>query len=124
MEMKELSNLIKEVITSLDVKRFGPQLIKINDNYLWDKQGLVLYNKDHRVFNVKGKEVTLINIFCSGNINTVFSTDEILDLVWPEIEDKNKSVVSLRATLSMLKKKLGKKPLFQSVYNVGYKLVK
>lgn len=70
------------------------------------------------------REFQLLEFFMR-NPNRVFSADAIMDRVWPN--DSESSPEALRQTIMKVRKKLAtdenEKPVIETVFGVGYKLV-
>ena len=116
----DLIVLIQEVIKSLN-ERENRQLIQINKNYFWDKRKLKLFDKNGKDVGLQSKEINLVNLFCTTNLNKVYTTEEILKFIWDDSIVNKSSTGKLRVLLSNLNKKLDFE-LFKSTYKIGYQL--
>jgi len=120
IKSNDLVVLIQDIIHLLD-KRENHQILQINKNYFWDKRKLKLLNKKGQDMGLQAKEINLLNLFCTTNLNKVYSTKEILNFIWGDSNVDTSTSGKLRVLFSMLNKKL-KYDLFESTYKVGYKL--
>ncbi|OUR69319.1 hypothetical protein A9Q76_09975 [Arcobacter sp. 31_11_sub10_T18] len=119
IKSNDLVILIQDITTLLD-KRENHQLIQINKNYFWDKRKLKLFDKDGIDIGLQAKEVNLLNLFCTTNLNKVYSTEEILNFIWEDSIVNKSTTGKLRVLFSTLNKKL-EHELFESTYKIGYK---
>ncbi len=119
IKSSDLVILIQDIITLLD-KRENTQVLQINKNYFWDKRKLKLFDKDGKDMKLIAKEINLLNLFCTTNLNKTYSTEEILNFIWEDTTVNKSTSAKLRVLFSSLNKKL-EHGLFESSYNIGYK---
>ncbi len=119
IKSNELVILIQDIIKKLD-ERENRQLIQINKNYFWDKRKLKLFDKDENDVGLQAKEVNLLNLFCTTNLNKTYTTEEILKFIWDDDIVNKSTTGKLRVLFSTLNKKL-EHELFESTYKIGYK---
>ena len=117
IKIKELENTIFSVIDKMEKE--NKSILELQDNHLWDKDKKILTKFDNEI-KLSKKEHTLISLLCS-NENFTFETECILNHVWEDELDNEYDTKALRALISRIKSKLGVQ-IFDSVYNVGYKI--
>ncbi|MGB5868413.1 MAG: response regulator transcription factor [Arcobacteraceae bacterium] len=115
----DLEKIIKIQIKILNNKRTNRNVITLEKGFQWNKLELQLYTVDNQKIKLTKKEHLLLELFCK-NKHTIFSNEDIINYIW-ENEDDNYNPNKLRIIFSKLKKKLDCN-LFDSMYNVGYKL--
>jgi DNA-binding response OmpR family regulator len=115
----ELEDILSESISKLHTLKKSRNIISLNCNFQWDKETKQLYSKEHHQIKLTKKEYLLIKLFCE-NKHKIFSNEDILNCIW-EDEDDTFNPNKLRILFSKLKTKLSCN-LFDSIYNVGYKL--
>jgi len=111
------SKILKEDIK--ENSNFETNLIKLNNDFLWNKKDFVLYHKNKNIKLTK-KEILLMQLFIK-NGSKISTTQEISDALWNRKTDlKTKS--DLKPLISRFRKKIH--PItIESVYGLGYKLV-
>ena len=117
IKIEDLENTIFSVIDTMEKE--NQSIIELQDNYLWDKDKKILTKFDREI-KLSKKEHTLISLLCS-NKNSTFETEYILNNVWEDELDNEYDTKALRALISRIKSKLCVQ-IFDSVYNVGYKI--
>ncbi len=115
----ELEEILTETITKLKNKQKSENILPLNCGFQWYKDTQQLYTKNHEQIKLTKKESLLIELFCQ-NKQKIFSNEDILNYVW-ENEQDNYNPNKLRIIFSKLKTKLSCN-IFDSIYNVGYKL--
>lgn len=113
----ELEDILADVVLKLNEKKINDNTLSLNCNYYWDKEKKQLYCKTNQQIKLTKKEYLLIELFCK-NKQKIFSNEDILNYIW---EDDTYNPNKLRIIFSKLKAKLSCN-LFDSIYNVGYKL--
>lgn len=93
-------------------------IIKLVNNFTWDKEQLILYYKNHHIALTK-KEIIFLEILIS-NKNGISKTDDILNIIWEDYIDEI-TVDALTPIISRLRKKLPEE-LIKSIYGIGYKI--
>ncbi|MGB3751229.1 MAG: response regulator transcription factor [Arcobacteraceae bacterium] len=115
----ELETILESVIVKLKKKGEAKEMLFLYGGFQWSNKFKLLYTKDDEEVKLTKKERLLIELFCS-NVYTIFSNEDILNYVWEDdINGYNPN--KLRIMFSKLKTKLSCN-LFESIYNVGYKL--
>lgn len=117
IKIEDLENTIFNVIDK--IKEDNKNILELQDNHFWDKDKRILTKYDREI-KLSKKEHTLISLLCS-NENFTFETDCILNHVWEDELDNDYDTKALRALISRIKSKLGVQ-IFDSIYNVGYKI--
>ncbi|MDD2698588.1 MAG: response regulator transcription factor [Arcobacteraceae bacterium] len=115
----ELEDILIETISKLKMIQKSKNMLPLNCGFQWDKETKQLYSKDNQRIKLTKKELLLIELFCENKDKT-FSNEDILNYVWVDDEDEY-NPNKLRIIFSKLKTKLSCN-LFDSTYNVGYKL--
>jgi len=115
----ELEIILQNTIAKLNQKQKSINTLFLYDGFQWNNIEKQLYNQNQEEIKLTKKERLLLDLFCT-NKQTIFSNDEILNYVWEdELSEYNPN--KLRIIFSKLKTKLHTN-LFDSIYNVGYKL--
>lgn len=115
----ELEDILSEAICKLKKNQLIENIIPLDSGYYWDKVTKQLYSKTKKQIKLTKKEFLLIELFCE-NRQKIFSNEDILNYIWEDDEDTY-NPNKLRIIFSKLKTKLSCN-LFDSIYNVGYKL--
>ncbi len=115
----ELENILNQTISILKEKEKDENILPLECNYYWDKKKKQLCITNNHQIKLTKKEYLLVELFCT-NKHKIFSNEDILDYIWDECEE-NYNPNKLRIIFSKLKAKLSCN-LFDSIYNVGYKL--
>ena len=114
----DLENILIKTIDRLKKKEQEESTIILSGGFKWSLPYNELYSSTGEMIKLTKKEILLFKLFCE-NKNHTFSNDEIINYVWDELDEYNAN--KLRIVFSKLKTKLSYN-LFQSIYNVGYKL--
>lgn len=115
----ELETILESLIAKLKKKAQSKEILLLYGGFQWNTKFKLLYTKDDEEIKLTKKERLLIELFCS-NVYTLFSNADILNYVWEDDTD-GYNPNKLRIMFSKLKTKLSCN-LFESIYNVGYKL--
>lgn len=115
----EFEEILLNIIKKLNAKHKKEHTLCLNCGFQWDKNKQQLYFKNNEEIKLTKKERLLLNLFCE-NPHTIFSNEDILNFIW-ENEQDNYNPNKLRILFSKLKSKLNCN-IFDSIYNVGYKL--
>ncbi len=115
----ELENILTQTISTLKEKEKNEDILPLDCGYYWDKKKKQLCITNNHQIKLTKKEYLLVELFCT-NKHKIFSNEDILDYIWDECEE-NYNPNKLRIIFSKLKAKLSCN-LFDSIYNVGYKL--
>lgn len=116
---QELIDLIQNCIIELQEKNTFTNNVFIEGGFRWDIDKKEIFDKNNNQIALTKKEIELLDLFCN-NKNATFSNEDILNSVWEDdLNDNNAN--KLRILLSKLKTKLSYN-IFNSIYNVGYKL--
>lgn len=114
-----LELFIEELYRLINNKyKLQKSLIQINKDYCWDKRAKKLYYEDKEIILSKN-EIALFELMGS-NINIIYSDELILEQIWLDSFDANKS--NIRNLLKRLNSKLPTK-LIKNIYNVGYSFI-
>ena len=114
-----LELFIEELYRIINNKyKIQKNLIQINSDYRWDKRAKKLYYQDKEIVLSKN-EIALFELMGS-NINIIYSDELILEQIWLDSFDANKS--NIRNLLKRLNSKLPTK-LIKNIYNVGYSFI-
>ncbi len=116
VETKELEAIIFETVKKLESKN---NILKLPGDYIWDRDNRIL-SKDKNIVKLTKKEHLLLALLCSKETQ-VFATDSILNYVWEDDVDNIYNTLPLRTLVSRIKNKLDVQ-VFESIYNVGYKI--
>jgi len=115
----ELENILQKALSNLKKMQEKKNIILLNGDFRWNKQLNELYSKDEQLIKLTKKEYLLFKLFCKSPCQT-FSNHQIMEYVW-EDDIGNYNPNKLRILLSKLRSKLNTN-LFQSIYNIGYKI--
>ncbi len=115
----ELENIILKSIDSLEKLQKKKNLLFLDNGFVWNRIEKNLYKNDQRI-KLTQKELLLLDLFCK-NPDLTFSNIEIMNFVWEDDIQSDYNTNKLRIVFSKLKTKLSYN-LFQSIYNVGYKI--
>lgn len=115
----ELETILLDAISKLKKNQLNENIIFLASGYFWNKNTKQLYSKTKEQIKLTKKELLLIELFCE-NKQKIFSNEDILNYIW-EDDEETYNPNKLRIIFSKLKTKLGCN-LFDSIYNVGYKL--
>jgi len=107
--VEELSRIISD--NNHDIE----DTIEINKNYSWSKDSKKLYHLSQEVTLTKN-EILLFELMTS-NINLIYSDELIIEQVWEDTFNINKS--NVKNLLKRLQNKLSEK-LIKNIYSVGY----
>ena len=119
IKISELESTLFNIVDKIEQN--SKDILKLQDNILWDKNREIL-SQNGKDIKLSKKEQVLISLLCS-NENATFETETILNYVWEDDIDKEYDTKALRALISRIKNKLGIQ-IFESIYNVGYKIKK
>ena len=115
----KLELFIEELYRIINNKyKIQKNLIQINKDYCWDMRAKKLYYQDKEIVLSKN-EIALFELMGS-NINIIYSDELILEQIWLDSFDANKS--NIRNLLKRLNSKLPTK-LIKNIYNVGYSFI-
>ena len=117
----ELEEIISNCIDTLESNIDKEDLLFLDGGFIWNRAQKSLY-KDNEMIKVTQKELLLLKLFCS-NPNQTFSNIDIMNYVWEYDIQSDFNTNKLRIVFSKLKTKLSFN-LFNSIYNVGYKIKK
>ena len=117
----ELEDIIVKCIESINETINTQTLLLLDGGFVWNKTEKSL-SKDNKIIKLTKKELLLLKLFCS-NPNLIFSNTDIMNYVWAEDIESEFNANRLRIVFSKLKTKLSFS-LFDSIYNVGYRLKK
>lgn len=115
----ELEDILQKVIIQLNQKQKQEDILSLSCGFKWDNRKKLLYSQEDEEVKLTKKELLLLELFCT-NKQTIFSNEDILNFIWDNEEDQY-NPNKLRIIFSKLKAKLSCN-LFDSIYNVGYKL--
>lgn len=115
----ELEDILQKVIIQLNQKQKQEDILSLSCGFKWDNRKQLLYSKEDEEVRLTKKKLLLLELFCT-NKQTIFSNEDILNFIWNNEEDQY-NPNKLRIIFSKLKTKLSCN-LFDSIYNVGYKL--
>ena len=115
----EFESILLKINEQLKKEENKKSILKLQGNIYWDNTKQILY-KNRQVIKLTKKEHLLISLLCS-NINKTFETNVILNSVWEDDINKEYDTKALRALVSRIKNKLDTQ-IFESIYNVGYKI--
>jgi len=115
----EFENILTNVIEKLAKKKKKENILYLSGGFMWNKKNQELLSDKNDSIKLTKKERLLVKLFCE-NPKMIFSKEDILNYVW-ENEQDDYNPNKLRIIFSKLKVKLDCN-LFESVYNVGYKL--
>ncbi len=113
-----IQNTIKKAISKLHRLKRDSHIIKLIDNYHWDREEVCLY-KNNEAIKLTKKETILLKLL-SSSTNAIYTSEEIENELFNDDYCDNKRVRSL---ISRLKNKLSSN-LIISIYAHGYKLNK
>ena len=117
---KELFDALQIAIE--EIKSFSVlsnKILSLKNNYYWDVNKHILYNKRDEVSLTKTEKDILSLIFKAGQNNDIVSYENIAFSLW---DNYNEAVVSsLKTFVSTLRKKLPEGTIL-NVYGKGYKL--
>ena len=117
----ELEEIIVNCIDTLEADINKEDLVVLDGEFIWNKAQNSLY-KNNEMIKLTQKELLLLKLFCS-NPNQTFSNIDIMNYVWEDDIQSDFNTNKLRVLFSKLKTKLAFN-LFDSIYNVGYKIKK
>ncbi len=117
----ELEDIIVKCIENINETINTQTLLLLDGGFVWNKTEKSL-SKDNKIIKLTKKELLLLKLFCS-NPNLIFSNTDIMNYVWAEDIESEFNANRLRIVFSKLKTKLSFS-LFDSIYNVGYRLKK
>ena len=115
----ELEELLKNCIIKCNNILKNKNILLLDGGFSWNKTTSELIDKYDATIKLTKKEFLLVSLFCNSTNNTL-SSDDILNYVW-EDDFNNSNTNKLRILFSKLKTKLSYS-LFDSIYNVGYKI--
>jgi len=117
----ELEEIVIEAIEMLEKNQNTENLVFLENDFIWNSLEKNLY-KNKKIIKLTQKELQIVNLFCL-NPNQTFSNIDIMNYVWEDDVQSDFNTSKLRTIFSKLKTKLNYN-LFQSIYNVGYKIKK
>lgn len=111
----------KAMLTMLaqELMRNPTHFIRLNENYIWDKEKLTLSINQETV-QLSQKEHCLLKLFIN-NKSQLVSYEKIMAVVWEDAYKIEISIDSVKNQVSHLRKKLPKNSI-ASVYGMGYLL--
>ena len=115
----ELENILQNVIIKLVNQHQKETFLSLFGGFKWNIVTEQLYTQNDEEVKLTKKERLLLELFCT-NKQVILSNETILDYVW-ENGQNDSNTNKLRIIFSKLKTKLSCN-LFESTYNVGYKL--
>ena len=116
----EFEEMIEKMIDELHKESKSKGLLYLEGGFYWEHSSSLLYDREGAPLRLTKNETLLLKMFCA-NPNTVYSNNDILNFVWEFDPGDNYSTNKLRTLLSKLKNKISFN-LFESIYNVGYKI--
>ncbi|PHQ66026.1 MAG: transcriptional regulator [Sulfurimonas sp.] len=112
----EVEQLVEELCRIINEKyHYIADSMDINENYSWSKNSKKLYYLAQEVTLTKN-EIFLLELMTS-NINIIYSDELIIEQVWQDTFNINKS--NVKNLLKRLNNKLPEK-LIKNIYSVGY----
>ena len=112
----EVEQLVEELYRIISDKKHDIEdTIDINESYSWSKDSKKLYYLSQEVSLTKN-EILLFELMTS-NINLIYSDELIIEQVWEDTFNINKS--NVKNLLKRLQNKLPQK-LIKNIYSVGY----
>jgi len=117
----ELEEIVIEAIEMLEKNQNTENLVFLENDFIWNSLEKNLY-KNKKIIKLTQKELQIVDLFCL-NPNQTFSNIDIMNYVWEDDVQSDFNTSKLRTIFSKLKTKLNYN-LFQSIYNVGYKIKK
>lgn len=114
IDTRALNKLLNKCIEKLKYQK--SKQIQINDHYSYSMETKELC-EDGVHIKLSKNEVKLIELFI-GNLQKVYTTEELFDFVW---DDYEYSMSKLRSLINRFNGKLQYK-LIESIYGVGYKI--
>ncbi|NOR57281.1 MAG: response regulator [Sulfurimonas sp.] len=112
----EVEQLVEELCRIINEKyHYTEDSMEINKNYSWSKNSKKLYYLAQEVTLTKN-EISLLELMTS-NINLIYSDELIIEQVWEDPFNINKS--NVKNLLKRLNNKLPEK-LIKNIYSVGY----
>jgi len=115
----ELEQFVEELFWVLSLKQNqAKDFLEINKRYSWNKEAKKLYYMSQEIALTKN-EITLFELMTS-NIKLVYSDELIIEKVWSDALDVDKS--NVKNLLKRLNSKLPQK-LIKNIYAVGYSFV-
>jgi two-component system, OmpR family, response regulator VanR len=112
----EVEQLVEELCRIINDKyHYIADTIDINESYSWSKDSKKLYYLSQEVSLTKN-EILLFELMTS-NINLIYSDELIIEQVWEDTFNINKS--NVKNLLKRLQNKLPQK-LIKNIYSVGY----
>ena len=115
----EFEDILTNVTEKLAKQKKKENILYLSGGFKWNKKNQELISNKNDSIKLTKKERLLLNLFCE-NPKIIFSNDDILNNVW-ENEQDDYNPNKLRIIFSKLKVKLDCN-IFDSIYNVGYKL--
>lgn len=116
----ELEELLEKMIVTIDKKEDEKRFLMLEGEFKWNLDFDELLDKNNEKVKLTKNETLLLKMFCE-NPQKTYSNDDILNYIWDYDSFDTYSTNKLRTLLSKLKSKLSFN-LFDSIYNVGYKL--
>ena len=94
-------------------------LIKFNNDYIWNRDSLVLTFLNEQI-KLSKNEISILNLMLL-NPNQVFSVDMLFNTIYYDNIDKDFSIDSIKSIIKRLRKKLPSN-MIESIYSQGYKI--
>ncbi|MCK5110562.1 MAG: response regulator transcription factor [Arcobacteraceae bacterium] len=119
IQTSKFESILLNIAEQLENEDRKKNILILQGDCHWDKKNQLLYKND-KLIKLTKKEYLLVSLLCS-NKNQIFETTIILNHVWEDEIDKEYDTNTLRALISRIKNKLDTQ-IFESIYNVGYKI--
>lgn len=94
-------------------------IVKLNDNFYWDKETKILLKNDISIKLTKN-ELSLLDLLLTTN-NKTFSFSEIIYHLWEEEDEEKDYISNLKNMISRLRNKIPQLNI-ENVYGLGYKI--
>ncbi len=116
--LEVIHNISIKISKVSDINSENTNILKLDKNYYWDKEKLLLFYDNHNIKLTK-KETLLLELFIKNNTK-ISTNEEIINTLW---KDKEHLVSddSLMPLISRFRKKLPNHTI-ENIYGLGYRL--
>ncbi len=115
----ELEEVIENSLKKLATIKNNQKYLFLDGEFIWDKSNEILLKNQQQIKLTKN-EALLMKLFCSNPFSTYSSVD-VIYYIWEDDFSNELTTNKLRTLFSRLKTKLNYN-LFDSIYNIGYKI--
>ena len=115
----ELDSVLNQTVEQLDMEKSSKKTLYLSDKIQWNRAENTLLNNSTEV-HLTRNEIILLNILTSKS-KTHYSFDDILEVFWQQLPQKEMSYDSIRNIIKRIKPKLPPGSI-ENFYGVGYRL--